>query len=196
MEIKKINIASNIVKSIFAFKIDSVIFSNYLNDINIITDENTLYILDFRNLTFDHYFIEPLMDFIKKTNSKESKIYIVFILNEYQLSIFFQGLLDALSINYTELNDGELINIFVDSNNFIKYSLDHNRIIFCGNLSDESKKVLNFINENQETSLDTLLKSKVLDDGHELVHYLDELLDKKFIVKNPAKYFISLQSLI
>ena len=194
MKVKTINVANEILRSRFGYWIECSLADKYIEKLMKEIDEPTVLIFNFDTVSFDHYFTGRFGKIYKESNKPNSNFDVIFMLSDSQKYTFFLGLLDYLEIKYSKEKDGQDIQkFFVDKEFYIKLIDNKNEISFIGNLNDETKEILNFINTNLEADFNKLHSQESLVSSEVLVKKLDELKVHKFVHYNEngveSKYY-------
>lgn len=189
MILKKIDVAKDILNSQFGFAIDVDIATEYLgsNILNIV--DKTLILIDFREVVFDHYFARVFGKLYTESKNPNKILDVVFQLQDFQKDDLLLGLLDFQNVSYSKDKDGNIQDFFIANNYSIKFISNVSQITFFSRLNEESKQILEFINQKLNTDFDELYKEKMLKNSADLSPLLAELISQRFIyIDSDEKY--------
>lgn len=190
MDLFKIDVAKNILKSQFGFAIDTETIKIYIERNMINMPNESIFLIDLRKVVFDHYFARTFGILYDKIRIEKEIIDAVFQLKDYQVDDFLLGLIDHLSIPYSQDKDGNIQDFFIEKKLSVKLMIKENKITFLSQRSNESEKILEFINQKSETNFDDLYANKILT-GAEISPKIEELVKQRFIYTDSSNNYYS-----
>lgn len=192
MKLINVDVVKDIMKSQFGYSIDSEIASKYLESEILIKTDEILYLFDFRQLVFDHYFARAFGPLFEKISNSEEIFDVVFLMKEYQIEDLLLGLVDYLNIEYSIENNGNIRDFFTNKGFSLKIITNRNEVTFISSRCQESDKILNFINQKLETNFDELYPENLVKNNEDLSSRLQELLKLRCIYKDSENRYYSI----
>jgi hypothetical protein len=192
MNILKIDVAKDILKSQFGFAINAEAADLFVEKKIAEVSCNTLFLVDLKEIVFDHYFARTFGNLFFKASDKSSMMDVIFFLKNYQVEDFLLGLLDSQNIPFSIEKDGNIIDFFITQKHSIKLITNENEISYISKKSIESVKLLEFINKKLETDFDEIYRQKILDSGEDIYQIINELINLRCIYSDSTKKYYSI----
>ncbi|MCA0445169.1 MAG: hypothetical protein LCH54_02945 [Bacteroidetes bacterium] len=184
------------MKSIYGFSVDKFIAEKYIQENILKRKTKTIIVFDFREIVFDHYFVEAFGLIQNNFVNDETVIDAIFQIHSFQLNELLGGFIDSNKIKYSKMKDGDIQEHFIKNNLTLKVMYNQCDIEYISNLNEKHKIVLDYINKNGEASFNDLYENKILTLPEELSPILSELQRLRFIYKGQNAEYISIKKLI
>ncbi len=192
MKLVKVDVVGDILDSRFGYSIDIDLASNYLENHILNDPKEAIYLFDFTEVVFDHYFTRFLGPLFERISNVKEKFDVVFRMEPFQIDDLLLGLIEYLQIEYSSDNDGNIQDFFINNNYSIKIIREENKVSFLSKKCVESDKILNFINEKLSTDFDALYKAKLLAENANLYPRLQDLLEQRCIYTDSQNNYYSI----
>lgn len=179
----------------------------FLKDIIANGTEDTLFVLSFQEVFFDHYFGQAFGDFYKAVHWTNQSDVLWKVKHNDQINELLTGIVDVrdssleglvrANTNNTQLYSrelhGDIVSYFEDKNLSTKFLLN-SEIIYISKLSTVESSVLDFFKKNMMVTFDQLRDENIADNPQSLWQALYTLVQKKLVYLNPENNYISIKS--